>query len=531
MTNIISDGYVPATVTDSSFIDPWGISGTSDFWIDTAVTGFSYVADANSTILFKTAIPPAGGSGTGQPTGTVLNTTNGFVLSNGAKASFLFGSLDGQISGWNGKLLSTPGDISLAAINNSAAHAVYTDIALDTNSTSTYLLAANFGAGATVEVYDQNFKSTTLAGSFTDPNVPAGYAPYAIHPINGKIYITYMLRSTTTYSETLGTNTGFVSVFDVNGNFLQRAITGGNLNAPWGMALAPSTFGIYGGDLLVGNLGDGLINVYDPNTFAYIGQLIDASGNPILASLPGGSGPAPGAGSGFGYGSNTSSYTGLWEIVFGHGVANGTPTTANAGDPNTLYFAAGLDSETHGLFGAITPAATATGTATFGLSTSTQIVPTSHGQSGSVTLSVEPVNGFSGTVTFACSGLPVSASCSFSPATVNVTGTAASTTQLTITANNNTSLLRQGDLFGSKMTGITAAMLLPFGALLLGRRKRKPATPMQVLGVFALLLIGAGVVTGCGGSSASTPAGTSQVTVTATSGTVSHSSTFSLIVP
>ena len=431
-------------------------------------------------------------------------------------------------------MLSTPGDISLAAVNNSAVHAVYTGIALDTNSTSTYLLATNFGAGAKVEVYDQTFKPTALAGSFTDPNVPAGYAPYAIHPINGKIYVTYMLRSTTTYSETLGTNTGFISVFDVNGTFLQRAITGGNLNSPWGMALAPSTFGIYGGDLLVGNLGDGLINVYDPTTFAFIGQLIDKGGNPILASLPGGSGPAPGAGSGFGYGapSSSSSYTGLWEIVFGNGVANGTPTTANAGDPNTLYFAAGLDSETHGLFGSIAPGAAASGAATFGLSSSTQIVPTTGGKSSAITFSVEPVNGFSGAVTLACSGLPVSASCSFSPATVNVTATAAGTTQLTITANNTTSLNHGDNIFGSNTMGITVAMLMPFGAfVLLGRRKMNREY-LRILGVFALLLGAAGAITGCAASgSAATPAGTSLVTVTATSGLVSHSTTFSLIVP
>ncbi len=298
------------------------------------------------------------------------------------------------------------------------------------------------------------------------------------------------------------------------------------------MALAPSTFGIYGGDLLVGNLGDGLINVYDPNTFAYIGQLIDKNGNPILASLPGGSGPAPGSGSGYGYGANTSSYTGLWEIVFGNGVVNGTPLVSQAGDPNTLYFTAGLDAETHGLFGSITPGAAPTGTATFGLSTSTQIVPTSSGKSSAVTLSVEPVNGFSGAVTFACSGLPAGATCSFSPATVNVTGTAVAVTQLTITANNNAASVRQNGVFGSRNIGITAAMLLPFGALLLGRRNGKRVTHLQILGVFVLLLIGTGAIVGCAASgTAATPAGTSQVTVTATSGAVSHSSTFSLIVP
>jgi uncharacterized protein (TIGR03118 family) len=515
LTNIISDGYVPATVTDPGFIDPWGISGPTDFWIDTAVTGYSYVNFANGAIQFKTTIPAASGTGPGQPTGTVFNSTSGFLLSNAAKASFLFASLDGTIWGWNGKL-GTTGSISLKAIDNSSAKAVYTDIALDPSAGGTVLLAANFGAGGKVEVYNQSFAPATLAGSFTDPNVPAGYAPYAIHVISNQVYVTYMLRSTTTYSETLGPNTGFISVFDVNGNFIKRAITGGNLNAPWGMALAPTGFGIYGGDLLVGNLGDGVINVYDPNTYAYLGQITDATGAPILSKYPG-------AGA-------ASSYVGLWEIVFGNGVVNGTPSTTNAGDPNTLYFAAGLDAETHGVFGSISQNAATGGTTNFGFSTSSPVAAVANDASTSLTLAVAPINGFSGPVTFTCSGLPANSTCTFSSPTLTVTPSASATETLTIStggykASNDTAPFHHS---GNGSYAVLAFM--PFAGLLLFAGRKKLGTASRLMLVLVGATVGAAALAGCSYTNTTTPAGTSAITITATSGAVSHTSTVNLTV-
>ncbi|NYF77806.1 TIGR03118 family protein [Granulicella arctica] len=516
LTNIISDGYVPATVTDTNFVDPWGIAIGRDFWIDTAVTGYSYVNFANGQIAFKATIPAVSGNGAGQPTGTVFNTTKGFTLSNGSAANFLFASLDGAIWGWNGGLFAS-GNVSLKAIDNSAANAVYTDIALDPSAAGTVLLATNFGKGASVEVYDQTFKPATLTGSFTDPNVPAGYAPYAVHIISGQVYVTYMLRSTSTYSETLGPNTGFISVFDVNGNFLKRAVTGGNLNAPWGMALAPTTFGIYGGDLLVGNLGDGLINVYDPNTFAYLGQITDATGAPILSKYPG-------AGA-------SSSYVGLWEIVFGTGTATSTPTSTDVGDNNTLYFSAGLDAETHGVFGSISQNAGSGGATNFGFSTSTSVATSANGADASLTLAVAPINGFSGPVTFTCSGLPANTACNFSSPTLTVTPDTSATETLTIStggykASNNTM-----PFHGSGNRPYEACALLPFAALMFFASRRKLKFNPKLL----LALIGTGIcaamISGCGGyTNTATPTGTSAITVTATSGSISHSSTVNLTV-
>lgn len=530
MTSILSDGYVPATVTDKNFIDPWGISIGPEFWIDTAATGFSYVNTTNGAIAFKATIPSASGNGTGQPAGTVFNSTKGFVLSNGSPASFLFGSLDGIITGWNGKLFAS-GNVSLVAVNNSAANAVYTDIALDSNTTGTFLLAANFGKGAQVEIYDQSFKPAAFAGTFSDPNIPTGYAPYSIHVLNNQVYVTYMLRSTSTYSATLGTNTGFVSVFDANGNFVKRAITGGNLNAPWGVALAPSTFGIYGGDLLVGNLGDGLINVYDPTTYAYLGQIVDGSGNPILAQLPGGTG---------------TNYTGLWEIVFGLGTSTSNPSSAKVGDSNTLYFTAGLASETHGLFGSIAPSTTSTGSPAFGLSTSTRVVSSSAAQAGSLVVALAPTNGFTGNVALTCTGLPAGASCNFSPSMLTVAGDKSVTSTLSIAINSssgggitgyNRAELRSPSVRGGRTAALAGILLLPFvSTLLFSGRKRATRSGIRSTRLLSAALVMLGVsatLIGCSYNKPTvikTPAGTSQVTVTATSGAISKAATFSMTV-
>ena len=528
VTPILSDGYAAAPVVDPNFIDPWGFNNVGTFWINTNVTGYSYVNGINGVVKLKAIVPPASGTAAGKPTGIVKNTTTGFLLSNGAVPSFIFGTLDGTISGWNGALGGTLP--SLIMVNNSAANAVYTDIALDPSANGTVLLAANFGAGGKVEVYNQSYAPTTLAGSFTDPNVPAGYAPYSIHAISGQIYVTYMLRSTTassggtygtsgspSYSEILGPNTGFISVFDVNGNFISRAVTGGNLNAPWGMALAPASFGVYGGDLLVGNLGDGLINVYNPTTFAYVGQLTDAAGKPILYSLPG-------AGV-------TNSYVGLWEIGFGQGnVTTGSPAIANSGDPAILYFAAGLDAEQHGIFGSISAVAPS-GSANFAFSASTPVLTVKAGQATSAVLALAPINGFSGSVTLACSGLPVDATCSFSPATVALSGTAPASTTLTITTDIATSSLahpRNSTAMYAGLSFIPASLLL-FGVF--GRRRNVCAIHGLLLAIVAI--VGATAISGCGGSATTppiTPAGTSAIKVTATSGAVSQTTTINITV-
>jgi uncharacterized protein (TIGR03118 family) len=354
-TNLISNGAVDAKVIDKNFVDPWGISIGKDFWINTNVTGLDYVAQPSGAISFTVTIPPASGSGLGSPTGTVFSgaaPAGSFLLPDKTFPFFLFCTLDGTVSGWSG------GNVQIS-LNHSKQDAVYNDMALLTNSKGTFLLLANFGAGASVEVYDTKYNKA-MAGAFTDPDVPKTYAPYAVHVLNGNVYVTYTPRTVPGYSEILGAGHGFVDVFDENGKFLSRAIpTGGKLNAPWGMALAPATFGQFAGDLLVGNFGDGTISAYDPKTYKFQGQIADANGN--LIANPG-----------------------LWEIVFGQ-------ADPAVGDPNTLYFSAGLNQETAGLFGAINVATTAT------TKTKTTVTsdgnPQTKGDKVTFTALVSPVSG------------------------------------------------------------------------------------------------------------------------------------------
>jgi uncharacterized protein (TIGR03118 family) len=503
VTNIISDGFVPATTMDPNFIDPWGVAGGNTLWINTAVTGYSYLTSVAGVLgSFKATIPAASGTGTGSPSGTVQNTTTGFILSNGAKASFLFSTLDGTISGWNGAQ-SAGGNHALIAINNSANNAIYTDLALVTNTSGTYLLAPNFGQGGDVEVYDTTFKPAKLAGSFTDPNVPAGYAPYGTKSIGTQVFVTYMLRTVPpagSYVATLGTDTGFVSVFDVNGNFVARAVTGGDLNAPWGVAIAPAGFGIYGGDLLIGNFGDGLITAYNPTTYAYLGTVADGTGKAIA-------------------------YPGLWEIFV---------PTATAAIPNSIYFTAGLANETHGLFGVISNGATTTATPTFNLSAASQVASVAAGTSAVLTISVAPSNAFTGTVSLTCSGAPVGAVCSFSPSQLPVTASAPAISTLTI--QTSSASMPYGELMFDGLgrhpgVGIVSALLLPFGSLLAMRRRRR-FTGLRILGVAAVLLGSAGLIAGCSSTPPTpiTPAGTSNITITATSGNIMQSAVVGLTV-
>jgi uncharacterized protein (TIGR03118 family) len=521
VSNLVSDGSVPATITDANFINPWGVTNAT-FWINTQGTGLDYVLSptnfppfppltppATPAFAFKITIPAAGGgtTATGIPSGAAsTGTATGFLLSNGTKATFLFASLDGIITGWNSGL-GTNGAVARVAIDNSAAGAVYTSVAIATNTTGSFLLAANFGKGSTLEVYDNKFASAKLAGSFTDPNLPAGYVPYAVHVIGTQVFVTYALRATTG-GPTVAPGNGLVNVFDTNGNFVSRAVSpGGNLNAPWGVAIAPTTFGVFGGDLLVGNFGDGIINAYDPKTFAYVGQLADGTGKTFV-------------------------YASLWEIFFGLTA----PSSSNGGNQNTLYFAAGLASEKHGLLGSINTSSTTSGTATYGFSASSSSATVPAGSSATFVLSAAPTNNFSGTVALACSGLPQAATCTFAPTSLTVVAGAPATTTLTIATVKQMAFVRPFSIRGTSAAKITVALFLPFGALLLFPRRRlaNQQRYLRLLGLLGTLLLSAGFVAGCSSTSdifvPFTPTGTSAITIKATSGSITQSTTVNLAV-
>jgi uncharacterized protein (TIGR03118 family) len=315
--NLASDVPGLARVTDPNLVNPWGIafSPTGPFWFADNGSGVADILDGRGQpVSLVVPVPP------GAVTGTVFNATAGFVISeNGAAAPsrFLFATEDGTISGWSAVVDPTR---ALLAVDNSSSGAVYKGLAIAADPSGQSLLyAADFGRG-TIDVFDQHFRPAALPGSFQDPTLPAGYAPFNIQTINNQLFVTYAQQNGNRSDDIPGAGHGFIDIYDTEGRLLTRFASQGPLNSPWGLALAPGDFGSFGGTLLVANNGDGRINAYDPRSGRFVGQLADDNGIPIAISR-------------------------LWALSFGNG--------HDGGDAHTLFFAAGVDDEAHGLFGAI----------------------------------------------------------------------------------------------------------------------------------------------------------------------------------
>jgi uncharacterized protein (TIGR03118 family) len=324
-TNLVSDIPGVARVTDPNLVNPWGLSEgpRGPFWVSDNATGVSTLYDGqgqpqSAGLGPAIGIPsPAGTAGAlGTPTGTVFNPGTGFVIESSGRSGpslFLFATEDGQLAGWNPAV-----DLAQAivAVDHSGAGAVYKGLAIGTDSHGRRLLyATNFAAG-TIRIFDQDFQAVGLSGSFTDPALPAGFAPFGIENIGGLLFVTYAKQNSERYDDVAGPGNGFVDVFDGDGHLLHRLVSAGPLDSPWGLALAPAGFGVFSHDLLVGNAGDGHINAFDPQTGQVLGQLKDSSGRPLVIGR-------------------------LWALEFGNG----------AGDRHGLFFSAGIDEEHHGLFG------------------------------------------------------------------------------------------------------------------------------------------------------------------------------------
>jgi uncharacterized protein (TIGR03118 family) len=343
-TNLISSQPGIAPNTNADLQNAWGIAfpPAGAFWVNSNNTGLSFLVDGTGApiaALPHVTIPlptPTRGdnnpNGTSAPTGIFWNGTSGFVVpADKAAAAFVFDTEDGTIVGWNGALGTTASivvDNSHVGPDNGA---VYKGLAFGVNVHGSYLFAANFRAG-TIDVYDSTFTAvlldgavpnpsnpTNIDGRFTDPNPLPGFAPHGIHNINGDLYVAYARQDAPAHDDVAGPGNGFVDIFDTDGHFLRRFASRGALNAPWGVALAPSGFGQFAGDILVGNFGDGRINVYDKDG-EFISQLEDPSGHPITID-------------------------GLWALNFGGGIRS---------SPDALYFSAGPNGGSDGLFGTIT---------------------------------------------------------------------------------------------------------------------------------------------------------------------------------
>lgn len=326
--NFISDGFVPADHTDTNLVNAWGlVSGpTTPWWIADNGTGKTTLFNVGTnSIVTEFTVPGAGGA-QGNPTGLVFNGGSGFVVNNGvgapAAARFIFSSEDGTISAFKGAPI-----VTVVPNAQAPAHgAIYKGLAIDSATAGQFLYATDFHNGK-VDIFDSSFHAVTIPGSFTDPNLPAGFAPFGIQNINGEIYVTYALQDEDQEDDVAGPGNGYVDAYDTSGNLIRRVASAGELNSPWGLALAPDNFGRFSGDLLVGNFGDGRIHAFDPaqltsaGEFEAVGLLHSASGKPIQID-------------------------GLWALQFGHNSGANGPT-------NTLFFTAGPGEEEHGLFGSL----------------------------------------------------------------------------------------------------------------------------------------------------------------------------------
>jgi len=334
--NMVSNQPGRAPLTDPDLVNAWGLSASpgtnsapgSPLWVsDNGTDVTTLYSGATATTVNKVALTVSIPSGA--PTGQVFNSDsnpNDFVVSDSAghtgRAVFLFATEAGSIAGWNpgvGATAPGPSTVAEEPVTN-FANAVYKGLAIaQASDGNTYLYAANFRSGR-VEVYNSKFIPVALPGGlFIDPKIPAGYAPFNIQELAGQLYVTYAKQDAALHDDVAGQGHGFVDVFTNDGALVRRLVARGQLNSPWGLALAPADFGQFSGDLLVGNFGDGQINVYDPNSGARLGQLRQASGQPIVID-------------------------GLWGLRFGNG---------NAAKTNELLFSAGPDGESNGLLGKI----------------------------------------------------------------------------------------------------------------------------------------------------------------------------------
>jgi uncharacterized protein (TIGR03118 family) len=319
--------------SDADLVNAWGLASSprSPWWVADNGTDLSTLYDsAGNKQQLRVHVSSA-------PSGVVFNSTTGFMLTStnntGGKTGaslFLFATENGTILAWNGSGTLTQAVVVVPSPSGPPTGAVYKGLAIaQIDAMHSHLYATDFHNGK-VDVYDQNFALLMNQG-FEDQTIPAGYAPFGIQRIGSTIFVTYALQDQDAHDDVAGPNHGFIDAFDLSGNLLMRVSSRGRLNSPWGIAMAPADWGTFGGKLLIGNFGDGLINVFDPTvqnadgTLANLGFLHSAAGPPLKID-------------------------GLWALQFAQGGSNGSP--------DQLFFTAGPDHEDAGLFGFLTPTGT-----------------------------------------------------------------------------------------------------------------------------------------------------------------------------
>src|SRR4051794_6209257 len=321
--NLVADQPGKADRVDGKLINAWGLASlpSSPWWVadNGADLATVYTADgapfpSGSPLVVN--VPNA-------PTGAVANRSANFAISAGAAsgpALFLFATEEGKILGWNQAI---PPAQAVVAVDRSSTGAIYKGLAIASTRSGDRLYAADFHNGR-VDVFDGSFAPVSRRGAFVDSKLPRGFAPFGIQAIGDRIFVSYAKQDAAREDDVDGQGLGFVDAFTTDGTFITRVANRGQLNAPWGMALAPANFGRFSGALLIGNFGNGQINAYrqrSNRTYTFLGALRDSKSKPLVID-------------------------GLWSLQFGPGGPNNGPT-------NTLFFTAGPDDEAHGLFGTI----------------------------------------------------------------------------------------------------------------------------------------------------------------------------------
>jgi uncharacterized protein (TIGR03118 family) len=321
-TLLDSEGSIVATKTDPDLQNGWGVAfnPTATMWVSDNNTQKASLFDGNGNIQSLVVSMPAGTNGPASPTGIIFNPTTDFMISaNGGapnKAVFIWATFAGTITAWSPNVLPTE---AVTAFDDGAGGANYKGIAMVNVNGQNLLYATDFH-NAQVDMFDAHFNKIQPSGQFVDPNMPAGFAPFGIQHLGNNVFVTYAQQNAEKSAQVTGTGLGILDEFDLSGNFVKRIVsTGGTLNAPWGMVLAPSNFGPLSNMMLVGNFGSGLIEVFNPTTGQDMGQLMLGTGQPFMQA-------------------------GLWGMSFGNDVDN-QPS-------NTLFFAAGR-TKTTGVFGRI----------------------------------------------------------------------------------------------------------------------------------------------------------------------------------
>lgn len=306
---------------DENLVNPWGIAYGPDtgFWVANNGSATATLYDEDGHLEDLVVQLPETNDEPATPTGLVYHAGDGFEIGSDnrrAPARFIFATEQGTILGWNEDTSRTR---ALVAVDRSGDDAVYKGLAISKDGDALRLYATNFSSGE-VDVFDGDFELMASApGSFVDPDLPDDYAPFGIRAIDDKVYVTFAERDREA-DDVPGKGKGYVSVFELDGTFIERVAEKGTLNAPWAITLAPEDFGKFDGALLIGNFGDGRISAFDAETYEYLGQLEDTSGKTIAID-------------------------GLWELVVGNG--------KDAGETDTLYYTAGPEDEEHGVFGSL----------------------------------------------------------------------------------------------------------------------------------------------------------------------------------